>query len=243
LPGPGGGVFHFGELRVAEPEADRVPARGGLAGPAGPGRRPAGAVAVITHAKISSSFGAATAIPPRLTAAVPGLLKPGRRSQYASWTAPGPNVKGPLWITRCAAFPAALPAPGIARAGATGSGNRKRLAAGPPGHARVPWRPRLAAARAVQRRERRLCWADRLPCPRIGAVGGPCPRETHDVPVSRERYDTPTLLNGPFIADKGPIVNTFWCGLMLISDAECGSVLSSDVCVAFPYEQEFAGNL
>ena len=38
LPGPGGGVFDFGELRVAEPEADGVPARGGLAGPARAGR-------------------------------------------------------------------------------------------------------------------------------------------------------------------------------------------------------------
>ncbi len=46
-----------------------------------------------------------------------------------------------------------------------------------------------------------------------------------------------------FISDKGPIINTLWCCLMLKSDAECGSVRSSDVCVAFPYRQEFAGNL
>jgi hypothetical protein len=40
--------------------------------------------------------------------------------------------------------------------------------------------------RAVQCRERRLCWADRLPFPRIGAAAGSCPRETRAVPVFKE---------------------------------------------------------
>jgi len=60
---------------------------------------------------------------------------------------------------------------------------------------------------------------------------------------SREHSGAQMLLNGPFISDKRPIINALWCGLMLMSDAECGSVLSSDVCVAFSYRQEFAGNL
>ena len=60
---------------------------------------------------------------------------------------------------------------------------------------------------------------------------------------SRERSGTRILLNASFISDKRPIINALWRGLMLMSDAECGSVLSSDVCVAFPYGQEFTGNL
>jgi len=54
--------------------------------------------------------GAAAAIPPRFTAADPGQLHPAARTQYASWTAPGPNVNGPLRITRCVAFRPSSPA-------------------------------------------------------------------------------------------------------------------------------------
>jgi hypothetical protein len=52
-------------------------------------------------------------------------------------------------------------------------------------------------------------------------------------PCSRERSGRRISLNGSFISDKRPIINTVWRGLMLMSDAECGSALSSDVCVAF----------
>jgi hypothetical protein len=53
----------------------------------------------------------------------------------------------------------------------------------------------------------------------------------------------PELPIGPFTADKLPVIDTPWCDPMLMSDAECGSVLSSDVQVAFSYGQEFVGNV
>jgi hypothetical protein len=49
--------------------------------------------AVIVHDEVSS-FIVAAAIPPRLSRRSPGFfLNPAARSQYASWTAPGPNGK------------------------------------------------------------------------------------------------------------------------------------------------------
>jgi hypothetical protein len=66
-------------------------------------------------------------------------------------------------------------------------------------------------------------------CPALARKPRTCSPRTRGVPVFNGALRQPELPIGPFTADKLPVIDTPWCDLMLMSDAECGSVLSSDV--------------